>query len=179
MCQIRATHAMLRRLSRSSARQRCLAHPICKASALAEGYYGAGSGFGRDLARDLRRLTERVHQSSCQSKRHEVDTKVRKLTGEILHDWYAVIAFVADPGLPPTNNDAERALRHAEIPRRINVALEPMKAVGSMPSRSALLIPAASAALNPWAFVRPHHRCPRQLSATYHPRPCSSLNQSV
>jgi len=42
-------------------RQRCLAHLIRKGLALAEGCYGAGSGFGRDLVRDLRRLIERVH----------------------------------------------------------------------------------------------------------------------
>ncbi len=39
--------------------------------------------------------------------------KVRELAGEILNDWDAVVAFVFDPSLPPTNNDAERALRHA------------------------------------------------------------------
>jgi transposase len=31
-----------------------------------------------------------------------------------------VIAFVGDPKLPPTNNDAERALRHAVIARRLS-----------------------------------------------------------
>ena len=31
-----------------------------------------------------------------------------------------MIAFVHDPSLPPTNNDAERALRHAVIARRIS-----------------------------------------------------------
>jgi hypothetical protein len=41
-------------------RQRCLAHLIRKAVALAEGYDRPGSAFGRDLARDLRRLIERV-----------------------------------------------------------------------------------------------------------------------
>ncbi len=116
-------------------RQRCLAHLIRKALALAEGYYGAGSGFGRDLVRDLRRLIERVHDGAetdalarlttrikwnCQCNRHEIEKKVRDLAGEILNDWGAVIAFVADPNLPPTNNDAERALRHAVIARRIS-----------------------------------------------------------
>ena len=117
-------------------RQRCLAHLIRKALALAEGYYGAGSGFGRDLVRDLRRLIERVHDGdgdtdavkrlmarikwNCQCNRHEIEQKVRDLAGEILNDWVAVIAFVSDPNLPPTNNDAERALRHAVIARRIS-----------------------------------------------------------
>jgi hypothetical protein len=118
-------------------RQRCLAHLIRKALAIAEGYYDAGSGFGRDLVRDLRRLIERVHDGdggdtpavkrlmrriewNCQCNRHEVEKKVRELAGEILNDWDAVVAFVHDPSLPPTNNEAERALRHAVIARRIS-----------------------------------------------------------
>ena len=118
-------------------RQRCLAHLIRKGLALAEGYYDAGSGFGRDLVRDLRRLIERAHDGeggetqpvkrlmariewNCQCNRHEVEKKVRELAGEILNDWDAVVAFVFDSTLPPTNNDAERALRHAVIARRIS-----------------------------------------------------------
>jgi transposase len=118
-------------------RQRCLAHLIRKGLALMEGYYDAGSGFGRDMVRDLRRLIERVHdgedgdtpavkrllariQWNCQQNRHEVEKKARELAGEILNDWDAVVAFVHDPRLPPTNNDAERALRHAVIARRIS-----------------------------------------------------------
>jgi len=118
-------------------RQRCLAHLIRKGLALAAGYYGVGSGFGRDLVRDLRRLIERIHDGeggdtqavkrlmarikwNCQCNRDEVEKKVRELAGEILNDWDAVVAFVFDPSLPPTNNDAERALRHAVIARRIS-----------------------------------------------------------
>ena len=116
-------------------RQRCLAHLIRKALALAGGYYGPGSTFGRDLVRDLRRLIERVRDGdndaaikrlltqikwTCQCNQHEIEEKVRALAREILNDWDAVIAFVTNPDLPPTNNDAERALRHAVIARRIS-----------------------------------------------------------
>ena len=116
-------------------RQRCLAHLIRKALALANGYYGEGSGFGRELVRDFRRLIERVKEGSqdkavkrllariawnCQCNRYENENKVRDLAREILNDWDAVIAFVSDLSLPPTNNDAERALRHAVIARRIS-----------------------------------------------------------
>jgi transposase len=117
-------------------RQRCLAHLIRKGLALAQGYYGVGSGFGHELVRDLRRLIERVHDGdadteavkrlmarikwNCQCNRHEIEKKVRDLAGEILNDWDAVVAFVYDATLPPTNNEAERALRHAVIARRIS-----------------------------------------------------------
>ena len=115
-------------------RQRCLAHLIRKAVALAEGYYQPGSGFGREIARDLRSLIEKVATGgsdasvkrlltrlkwNCQGNQYAVEDKVRALAREILNDWDAVIAFVCDPRLPPTNNDAERALRHAVIARRI------------------------------------------------------------
>ncbi len=46
-------------------------------------------------------------------------TKLQALATEILNDWDAVVAFVENPELPPTNNEAERALRHAVIARRI------------------------------------------------------------
>jgi transposase len=116
-------------------RQRCLAHLIRKAVALAEGYDRPGCAFGREIARDLRSLIEKVATGgtdasvkrlltrlkwNCQCNRYEVEDKVRALAREILNDWDAVIAFVQDPSLPPTNNDAERALRHAVIARRIS-----------------------------------------------------------
>jgi transposase len=41
--------------------------------------------------------------------------KLQSLAKEIFNDWDAVVAFVHHPELPSTNNDAERALRHAVI----------------------------------------------------------------
>ena len=116
-------------------RQRCLAHLIRKAVALAEVHHRPGSAFGRTLARDLRSLIGKVADGgcdasvkrlltrvkwTCQCNQYETEDKVRALAREILNDWDAVIAFVHDPRLPPTNNDAERALRHAVIARRIS-----------------------------------------------------------
>ncbi len=42
------------------------------------------------------------------------------MASEILNDWDAVVAAVNNPDLPLTNNEAERALRHAVIARRIS-----------------------------------------------------------
>ena len=50
-------------------------------------------------------------------------TRLRRfgaLAREVLNDWAAIIAFVTNPDLPATNNEAERALRDAVIARRIS-----------------------------------------------------------
>ena len=82
-------------------RQRCLAHLIRKAVALAEGYDRPGSAFGREIARDLRGLIGKVAAGgtdasvkrlltrlkwNCQCNRYEVEDKVRALAREILND---------------------------------------------------------------------------------------------
>ena len=150
-------------------RQRCLAHLIRKALALAEGYYGAGSGFGRELARDLRRLIERVRDGAeaealerltkrikwnCQRNRHEIEKKVRDLAGEILNDWGAVIAFVADPNLPPTNNDAERALRHAVIARRISYGTRTNEGSRFYAAGLSVIDTCRKRGVEPWEYAR-------------------------
>src|SRR5271166_1627342 len=149
-------------------RQRCLAHLIRKALALAEGYYGAGSGFGRDLVRDLRRLIVRVHDGAdadalerlttrikwnCQCNRHEIEKKVRDLAGEILNDWDAVIAFVSDPNLPPTNNDAERALRHAVIARRISFGTRTDEGSRFYAAGLSIIDTCRRRGVEPWAYA--------------------------
>jgi transposase len=149
-------------------RQRCLAHLIRKALALAEGHYGAGSDFGRDLVRDLRRLIERVHGGvdadalarlttrikwNRQCNRCEVEKKVRDLAGEILNDWVAVIAFVCDPNLPPTNNDAERALRHAVIARRIGFGTRTDEGSRFYAAGRSVIDTCRTRGIDPWAYA--------------------------
>ena len=51
------------------------------------------------------------------SKPHD---KLKALAREILNNWDTVVAFIKNPELPPTNNEAERALRHAVIARGIS-----------------------------------------------------------
>ena len=150
-------------------RQRCLAHLIRKGLALAEGYYGAGSGFGRDLVRDLRRLIERVHDGdadtdavkrlmarvkwNCQCNRHDIEKKVRDLAGEILNDWDAVVAFVSDPNLPPTNNEAERALRHAVIARRISFGTRTDEGSRFYAAGLSVVDTCRKRGVDPWAYA--------------------------
>src|SRR3954463_9091109 len=55
---------------------------------------------------------------ACKLHRDDEAEKVRALAREILNDWAAITAFVTNPDLPATNNEAERALRDAVIAGR-------------------------------------------------------------
>lgn len=117
-------------------RQRCLAHLIRKAIALTGAVDENAQKMGEWLLRELRGLIKAVAEDGeggqqcnlilarlkkvCNLGFEAEHEKLRALCKEILNDWDAVVAFVKNPFLPPTNNEAERALRHAVIARRIS-----------------------------------------------------------
>jgi transposase len=116
-------------------RQRCLAHLIRKGIALAGGLDPVGVNFGDWLLREMRGLIHEVAEGTgariinpilarlkraCKLHRDDSAKKVRALAREVLNDWAAITAFVTNPELPATNNEAERALRDAVIARRIS-----------------------------------------------------------
>lgn len=61
---------------------------------------------------DFRKTLERYHDDP-----HE---KLRAVVREFLLDWEVILRPLSDPTLPLTNNEAERALRHYVIARRIS-----------------------------------------------------------
>ncbi|MDR3394746.1 MAG: IS66 family transposase, partial [Parasulfuritortus sp.] len=116
-------------------RQRCLAHLIRKGLALAGSLNPDGVRFGEWLVRELRNLIKAVADDkdhtilnpiqarlkrACTLHRDHQTEKIRALAREILYDWDAIVAFVKNHALPPTNNEAERALRIAVIARRLS-----------------------------------------------------------
>jgi transposase len=156
-------------------RQRCLAHLIRKAVALAEGYYSPGSAFGGALVRDLHRLIAKVAAGDPDDgikrllarikwtwpcHRYEAVDKVRALAREILNDWEAIIAFVHDPKLPPTNNDAalrltlRSALRHAVIARRISFGTRTAEGSRCYAAALSVIETCRKRAVDVWAYAR-------------------------
>ncbi len=157
-------------------RQRCLAHIIRKAIALSEGYYCNGSGFGRELLRDLRSLIEKVADErpaerdgkaeraierlldrikwNCQCHQHDFEEKVRALAREILRDWEAMIAFVTNPLLPATNNDAERALRHVVLARLIGFGSRTDEGSRFYAAAITVVETCRKRKADPWAYAR-------------------------
>jgi transposase len=64
-----------------------------------------------------------------------------------------VIAFVQNPELPPTNNEAERALRHAVIARNIGFGTRTQEGSWAYSSLLSVIETCRLRALNPWIYI--------------------------
>nr|MDJ0596993.1 transposase [Pleurocapsa sp. MO_226.B13] len=151
-------------------RQRCLAHLIRKAIALTGAVDQKAAQIGQWILDDLRELIAKIAAAGskavpkvgkilarltrvCYLGKKADHSKLQALAKEILNDWDAVVAFVEHPELPPTNNEAERALRHAVIARRIGYGTRTRE--GSL-AKSSLLSVIETCRLrqvNPWEYI--------------------------
>ncbi|MGR9108371.1 MAG: IS66 family transposase [Gammaproteobacteria bacterium] len=123
-------------------RLRCWAHLLRKAQGLEESLDRQAQRFGtrtlellhtliaavqkaRGSPSDLS-LTERYrtelagYRCLCEQMKTAFHKPTRELATEMLSDWEAIFRVVEYPFLPLTNNEAERALRHWVILRRIS-----------------------------------------------------------
>ena len=150
-------------------RQRCLAHLIRKAIAITGAINQKAATIGQWILDDLRKLMATIADGSednrlirkllaglrrvCHLGQKVEHTKLQALAKEILNDWDAVIAFVKNPQLPPTNNEAERALRHAVIARHIGFG--PRTTEGSLAYSSLLSVieTCRLREINPWTYI--------------------------
>ena len=80
-------------------------------------------------------------------------TKLQALAKEILNDWDAVVAFVKNPELPPTNNEAERALRHAVIARQIGFGTRTSEGSLAYSSLLSVIRTCRLREINPWTYI--------------------------
>ena len=122
-------------------RLRCWAHLLRKARGLAEATCRRTREVGQALLALMARLMENVHlargsgvaglaerqqpdvdrlKTLCESHRDSASDKLGAFCRELLKDWMAIIRPLFDPGLPLTNNAAERQLRHWVIARKIS-----------------------------------------------------------
>lgn len=155
-------------------RQRCVAHLIRKGIALIDGYQYEASLFGEWLVREMRALIHTVSENrasdtaaapgsvspilarlkrACLLNQDADGEKARALAREVLNDWDAITAFVHDPGLPPTNNDAETALRHAVIARRISYGTRTDEGSRAYVALLTVIETCRRRRLDPWAII--------------------------
>jgi hypothetical protein len=125
-----------------SNRGRCWPHLIRKAQGLAESLNKEAQAFGKKTLETFGILMDAVYNAregppletglkdafmeellslKCACVKHDDHSheKTQALARELLYDWDAIFAVLDDPHLPLSNNEAERALRHWVIYRRI------------------------------------------------------------
>jgi transposase len=149
-------------------RQRCLAHLIRKAIGIAESINPRTARIGTLILEDLRDFIRAIKlgknraeldqiirslQGICHVGKRVQHTKLKALASEILNDWNAVIAAVNNPDLPLTNNEAERALRHAVIARRISHGTRTTEGSIAYSSLLSVIETCRLRQVNPWAYI--------------------------
>jgi hypothetical protein len=124
-------------------RLRCWAHLLRKARGLSECYTPASQRLGQQVETIMNGLIAAVYQAregpdggaasilphhqealenlrkACVAMSGSPHKKTRELGREFLNDWEAIFRVLEYPAWPLTNNEAERALRHWVILRKI------------------------------------------------------------
>jgi hypothetical protein len=123
-------------------RLRCWAHLLRQGRGLTESLNRRSQSFGREVVVLLQELMKAIYQARegppgtslrpdyanrleefkalCQAHTDSAHEKTRALAVEFLNDWKAIWVVLDDPWLPVTNNEAEQALRHWVIARKIS-----------------------------------------------------------
>ncbi|HEY9768619.1 MAG TPA: transposase [Coleofasciculaceae cyanobacterium] len=149
-------------------RHRCLAHLIRKAIGIAESVNSRTARIGTLILEDLKDFIDAIKKGkteqelerivrSLQGVCHLAKTikhqKLKALAREILNDWDAVVAAVNNPNLPLTNNEAERALRHAVIARRISYGTRTTEGSIAYSSLLSVIETCRLRQVNPWKYI--------------------------
>jgi transposase len=121
-------------------RLRCWAHLLRKARGLYESLDKEAQPFGKKTLEVLNTLMEAIYQARqgpgenlvdkyqklleqfrllCETYQNAKHEKTRALAREFLNDWEAIFLVLLYPHLPLTNNEAEQALRHWVILRKL------------------------------------------------------------
>ncbi|MDJ0573442.1 MAG: transposase [Pleurocapsa sp. MO_192.B19] len=100
----------------------------------------------------IRKLLARLRRA-CHLGKKADHKKLQALAKEIFNDWDAVVAFVYHPELPPTNNEAERALRHAVIARNIGFGTRTSEGSLAYSSLLSVIETCRLREINPWTYI--------------------------
>jgi transposase len=90
---------------------------------------------------------------ACKLHRDDEAEKIRALAREVLNDWAAITAFVSNPELPATNNEAERALRDAVIARRISNGTRTQEGSAAYAATLSVFETCRRRGIEPWRYI--------------------------
>jgi hypothetical protein len=170
-------------------RLRCLAHLLRKARGLEESLDRQAQVVGQQLRRCLDQVIAAVHQARdgpppadlrqqhaaqlqalwtlCLAHADSAHAQTKALARELLNDWDTFWVVLDEPHLPLTNNDAERALRHWVIARRIGYGTRNGQGSRCVALLASVIDTCRQRNLSPWDFLaevvrerRQGHRAP-------------------
>ena len=121
--------------------------------ALMAAVYAAREGPPTDLptryAEDLARL-----RTTCEGLKEHTHAKTRALAVELLNDWDAIFQVLHHPALPLTNNEAERALRHWVILRKITHGTRTPTGSRTFTVLASVIATCRQRGHSPWPYLR-------------------------
>jgi hypothetical protein len=156
-------------------RLRCLAHLIRKARGLEQSLEGQAHRFGQKTLEVLETLMAAVYAAregppekplrqryaklldeffACCVEHAEAEhEKTRELAREFLNDWDTFWVVLDYPWLPLTNNEAERALRHWVILRRISYGTRTPQGTRAFAHSISVIETCRKRGASPWPYL--------------------------
>ena len=158
-------------------RLRCWAHLIRKARGLEESLDPQAQQFGERALHVLETIIDSIYQAREHTQSDELDLvtlhfsrlgefwyfcekhwdaeheKTRALAREFCNDWGAIWRVLEDPSLPLTNNEAERALRHWVIARRISYGTRTEEGTTAFTSIASVIDTCYKRKVSPWDYI--------------------------
>lgn len=155
-------------------RLRCWAHLLRKALGLKLSLSAEARGFGQHAHTLLKELmaaiyaaregpqvdlTERycdrlaAFRTLCDQHYDSAHEKTRALAREFLNDWEAIWIVLAHPYLPITNNEAERALRHWVIARKLTQGTRTAQGTRVLGLLASVIETCRKRQLSPWPYL--------------------------
>ncbi|MGC1953465.1 MAG: IS66 family transposase [Gammaproteobacteria bacterium] len=164
-------------------RLRCWAHLVRKARGLEESLVASSQHFGKQSLDLLHALMESVYEARegpgedlrakhqrqldafrvcCERYQDAEHEKTRQLAREFLNDWEAIFAVLSHPQLPLTNNQAEGALRHWVILRKLCFGTRSEQGSRALGLLASVIDTCHQRRVSPWTYLAEVIRLRRQ-----------------
>ena len=139
---------------------------------LMEGVYAARQSPSSDLPTEYAGILTDL-RAACERHQGHDHAKTHALAVEFLNDWEAVFQVLSHPELPLTNNEAEQALRHWVIARKLSYGTRTDTGSRVFTLLASVIDTCRQRGHSPWPYLQTviaERRAGRPLPPLPHPR---------
>ncbi len=155
-------------------RLRCWAHLLRKARGLKDSLNKDAQAFGNETLKILETLMNAIYQARegpeedlvekyrdlleefrklCERQKGSAHEKTHALAVEFLNDWEAIFRILSNPHWPLTNNEAERALRHWVILRKLSYGTRTEQGSRAFALLASVIETCRKRGVSPWLYL--------------------------